>query len=144
MEIRSFTYCNDVINDSNGYPLISGPLQILMPINIPANFSFSISFGVYDLNRNGHNRFEVEFIDADGNKIAYNDLNIPDFPNEIKKSKNPICIQINVGFRNIVLNKEGRYKTLIKYNGEKEFEYPIDVIVNKDVNNKKGMEKDEC
>ena len=132
MKIVSFTYCNDVINDNIGNPLIAGPLQMLMPINIPANYSFSVSFGVYDLGKTGDNKFRVEFIDSDENIIADNDLTIPDFPDKVKVSNNPLGIQINIGFRNIILNKEGTYKTLIYHNGNKVGEYAIEVVKNKD------------
>ena len=132
MKIVSFTYCNDVTNDGNGNPMIVGPLQMLMPINLPANYSFSISFGVYDITKNGNDEIEVGFYDRDNTQIALNRIIIPSLPKELSGANNPIGLQINVGFRNVILQNSNEHYAEIKINGNFLGKYPIDVVVNED------------
>lgn len=60
-KIVSFTYCDNVANDMNGNPIITRPLQMITPMAIPSNFTFSISFGVYDIDKIEKNCINIDF-----------------------------------------------------------------------------------
>jgi hypothetical protein len=132
MEIVSFVYCDDVIeNNSNHSSTIIAPMQMFLPVGLPSNYSFSISFGLYGLNKLGNDEIEISFLDPNKQCIAENKMIVPSLPDPIKQSKQPVGAQINIGFRNVVLNYEGKHYTVIKVNGEKLGEYPIHVNLRK-------------
>ncbi len=126
-KIVSFTYCDNVENDMNGNPIITRPLQMILPMAIPSNFTFSISFGVYDIDKIEKNRINIDFLDPDDVVISNNELILPDMPREISETLAPVGIQINVEFKNTYIKEEGEYKTRIILNGCKLGEFPINV-----------------
>lgn len=132
MKIVSFTYCEDVQNDQNGKPMIICPMQFMAPISLPTNYSFCASFGVFNIPKNGFS-IKFQFLDPDGNVVqgAENNMLVPPIPDEqIKNKKIPLGIQVNMGFRNIVLRERGEYKSRIILNGEIVGTYPIEVFIN--------------
>ena len=126
-KIVSFTYCDNVANDMNGNPVITRPLQMILPMVIPSNFTFSISFGVYGINKIEKNRINIDFLDPDDVVISNNELILPDIPREISETPDPVGIQINVEFKNTYIKEEGEYKTRIILNDSKLGEFPINV-----------------
>ena len=133
MKIVSFTYCESVSkNEVGGQLVICGPLLTLTPVNLPSTYSFVVSFGVYDINKGDDNRIKIEFKDCHDKIISMNETNQFDLPKEMKNSMQPVGIQVNVEFRNVVLKEEGTYTTTITINGKCIGTYPIDVICNKD------------
>lgn len=125
MKIVSFVYCDEVKTDENGANIIISPLLMFNPIATPSNYSFTISFGVYDLEKEKENSIYISFVDSDGRTISENNMNLPVLPRELREVKKSIGIQFNVGFRNVVLSKEGEYRTIIKVNGTNLGEFPI-------------------
>ena len=51
MKIVSFTYCEDVQNDSNGRAIIIAPMQLMTPKFLPTDYSFNVSFGIFDVKK---------------------------------------------------------------------------------------------
>ena len=126
-KIVSFTYCDNVANDMNGNPIITRPLQMITPMAIPSNFTFSISFGVYDIDKIEKNCINIDFLDPNDVVISNNELILPDMPREINETPDPVGIQINVEFKNTYIKEEGEYKTRRILNGSKLGEFPINV-----------------
>lgn len=127
MKIVSFTYCEDVQNDSQGRAIIVAPMQLMITKYLPTSYSFNVSFGIFNVPKEGVS-VETEFIDSNGKMISSNFLQIPSLPvDKIAFSDLPFGLQVNVNFRNIDLEISGEYKTIIKLNGNKCGEYPIEV-----------------
>lgn len=134
MEIVSFVYCEDVQNDPQGKAMIIGPMQLMPVVNVPTNYSFCASFGIYNIPKNGF-LIKFEFIDPDGDVVqgGLNQMMVPTIPDDkIINSKLPLGIQVNMGFRNIILKKVGRYEAKIYLNDEFINGYPIEVLLNAD------------
>lgn len=132
MEIVSFVYCEDVQNDPQGKAMIIGPMQFMPVVNFPTNYSFCASFGIYNMPKCGFS-IRFEFIDPDGEAVqgGMNQMMVPAIPDDkIKNPKLPLSIQVNMGFRNIILSKEGRYEARIYLNERKVNSYPIEVLLN--------------
>lgn len=131
MKIVSFVYCNDV-NNENGNTILISPMQMLTPIGIPSNYSFTVSFGLLDrYEKFNNNEVIIKFVDDTDKEISKNVFTFPPLPEELKKSPDPIGIQINIGFRNVILEKAGIFSTVIECNNSELGRYPIDVFVPK-------------
>lgn len=134
MEIVSFIYCEDVQNDPQGKTMIIGPMQFMPVINLPTNYSFCASFGIYNIPKHGFS-IKFEFVDPDGNVVqgGLNQMVVPPIPDDkIVNPKLPLGIQVNMGFRNIILYKDGKYESKIYLNDALVNSYPIEVSYNAD------------
>ena len=49
MKVTSFVVCEKTEINTDNKTIIIGPLQMILLKNIPNNYSFSVSFGLYDL-----------------------------------------------------------------------------------------------
>ncbi|OUN38302.1 hypothetical protein [Massilimicrobiota sp. An80] len=133
MKIQSFVYCEDIQNDPQGKTVIVGPLQMIITKYIPTDYSFNISFGIFNVPKDGFS-INTEFYNPKGEKISENVLTAPQFPEEkINFPDLPLGVQINIGFRNISFEIQGEYKTVIKINGQECGTYPIEVYGAKSV-----------
>lgn len=129
--ISAFNYCDRVQNMTNKEGQIRNiitPLSELRPINIPGNYTFTIASTITELDTTVDNVLEIFFHAADEsqseNTLIMNiSKNIID-PNT---GKTPDSINIDIDLRNVVLRKEGMYKTVFKLNGSVLAEYPIKV-----------------
>lgn len=127
MKIVSFVYCEDVQNDQNGKGVIIAPMQLMTPKFLPTDYSFNISFGIFDVLKEGF-KLETKFLDPNGQEVANNIMQVPHLPiDKIEKPNLPVGLQVNIGFRNIPLLISGEYKTVIYLNEIKSGEYPIEV-----------------
>lgn len=127
MKISSFVYCDEVLQQ-DGKTTIVNPLQMFTPVALPSNYSFVISFGIFDYNKDIANSVDVTILDSDGDVIAEGKLDIPIMPEQMKSTKKPIGIQVNMGFKNIILNKAGEYMSIIRINDQEYGRFPINVI----------------
>ena len=128
MDIMSFVYCEDAVNDQSGKNVIIGPLQMFAPINLPSNYSFVVSFGLYDFDKDGGNKVKVVFKSPNNEDLAESVMDLPPLPEEARNSKTPIGVQINISFRNVVLKEPGQYKTEVSINDNLLGSYPINVV----------------
>ncbi len=127
MKIVSFTYCEDIQNDPQGRAVVVAPMQLMVTKYLPTSYSFNVSFGIFNVPKEGLT-VETEFLAPDGKMISSNSLQVPSLPvDKIAFSNLPFGLQINVNFRNIDFEISGEYKTIIKLNGNKYGEYPIEV-----------------
>lgn len=131
MKVVSFTYCENVQNDHQGHAMIIGPIQYMQVSHLPTNYSFCFSLGVFNRPKNGF-LFKLEFVDPDGLTVqdGVHEMFVPAITKEkIINNKLPFGLQINIGFKNIVLNKTGRYASKLYLNDKFINSYPIDVIL---------------
>ena len=105
------------------------PLQVLAPVAIPGNYSFSISYNLAGFDPTKENKVRLEFI-SPSNKIIYdtNDINFQ-IPKEKLNLDKPAVMQFNLDIRNLVFREKGLYTTKIQVNSEEVGEYKIEVIV---------------
>lgn len=133
MKIVSFAYCEDIQNNPQGQTIVIGPLQMLITKYIPTDYSFNISFGIYNVPKEGL-LINTGFYSPNGEEISNNVLRVPQFSDEkISYPNLPLGIQVNIGFRNIPFESQGEYKTIIKINGKECGTYPIEVYCAKSV-----------
>lgn len=130
--ISSFTYCDTIqteMTPQGPQQQIMKPLQALMPIAIPSNFSFAIACNIAGFDATKENCIKIEFSDPDGN-ILYNtgDVKFRLPPDQIK-TNGLASIQFNIDIRNLVLKKVGLYSTKVVFNNNDLGEYKIQVIV---------------
>lgn len=128
MEIVSFTYCEDVQNNECGKSVIIAPIQMLTPVSLPTNYSFTVSFGIYDIPKDGF-EIRLDFFDSEENAISENKMMFPPIDEkEVLDIDSPLGVQINMGFRNLIFRNEGKYISKIYLNGELYGEYPIYLV----------------
>ena len=130
--ISSFTYCDNIqkeITPQGPRPQVVNPLQVLAPVAIPGNYSFSISYNLAGFDPTKENKVRLEFI-SPSNKIIYdtNDINFQ-IPKEKLNLDKPAVMQFNLDIRNLVFREKGLYTTKIQVNSEEVGEYKIEVIV---------------
>ena len=130
--ISSFTYCDNIqteITPQGPRPQVVNPLQVLAPVAIPGNYSFSISYNLAGFDPTKENKVRLEFI-SPSNKIIYdtNDINFQ-IPKEKLNLDKPAVMQFNLDIRNLVFREKGLYTTKIQVNSEEVGEYQIEVIV---------------
>lgn len=68
--ISSFTYCDKIqteMTQQGPQRQIVTPLQVLMPIALPGNFSFSIAFSIAGFDATQENKVNITFSDQNNN-----------------------------------------------------------------------------
>ncbi len=126
MEVTSFLYCNGY-TQVDGMPALLGPLQFLNPAFIPGQYSFVVSFGLFHLPDSGEITLEYKFVSPTG-KTVHNISSVALPIAKEEKEKKCVGMQVNMDLKNIVLEMEGTYKSILYINGEKVGEYPIAVV----------------
>lgn len=127
LKITFFVYCTAIEQAPNG-PALRGILQFLAPKMLPTEYSFSISFGVYDLQGMETLKVRYVFKDPDGNIV--NDTNDVDIPlTKDMQQQNHVGMQLNLDIKNIVLSKQGKYCSEVYINEKPSGSYPIDVFL---------------
>lgn len=132
--LKNFVYClgtkTETLNDGER-PVtnIIGLANSLSPDFIPGNFSFSIVFSILDLDSNSKYKVDIAFVDETGKELIRTESttfdgdtteqNVYNVPNEF------FGYNIAAELRNVVLEKEGKYKTVIYLNEQNIGEYPI-------------------
>lgn len=109
MRLTSLFCCENITQDPSTQKLhILNPLQIIELPSIPSNYSFSIYLGILDIDKDGKDTIRITFYDKDYEVL--NDIpsvNLP-VPNGMDLTK-PVCIGINLDFRNLLFSKKGLY-----------------------------------
>lgn len=131
-KIKYFVYCEGV----QGVPTPSGtkiqlvnPFLILNPINIPGNYSFTVSFGLQGMDFTKTNKLRMLFLNPDGTII--NDMGEIDLPMQPTNPKLPPELQgmvLNLDFRNVPIKAPGEYTTKVLVNGNELGAYSISAI----------------
>lgn len=130
--ISSFTYCDSIqmeMTPQGPRNQIVNPLQVLAPIAIPGNYSFSIACNVAGFDVEKENSVRIQFVSS-SNQIL-NDTGDIKFQTPIDQIKldKPSVMQFNLDMRNLILHEVGLYSTKVFVNGEQIGEYKIQVIV---------------
>ena len=130
--ISSFTYCDSIqmeMTPQGPRNQIVNPLQVLAPIAIPGNYSFSVACNVAGFDVEKENSVRIQFVNFD-NQILYDTGDIKfQLPIDQIKLDKPSVMQFNLDLRNLILRAVGLYSTRVFVNGEQIGEYKIQVIV---------------
>ena len=132
-KVTSFVYCLNasrmITADGKGEMInAEGVLSTITPEYVPGSFSFSIIFSIIDFDIKENNKIRIVFSDAENKEIVNsNDISLPiqivedqiDIPEKYKG------INLSMDMRNVVLEKDGVYKTTIYFNGESIGSYEI-------------------
>lgn len=133
--ITTFMYSEGTFNEAipNGQRLhIVSPLLNLIPAFIPGTLSFSVNFGILDIDMEKEHNIQLKFVNSSNEEDVIVDTNeipfpIVNDPQMIELPPDMRGIMINVGFQNVVFRTEGTYKTIVYFDGESLGEYPIKV-----------------
>ncbi len=132
--ISSFIYCDSIqteITPQGPAAQIVRPLQALIPIALPSNYSFAIACNIMEFDVSKENSLRICFISPSGNiihdtgEIKFN-TNKDEQMQRMKKGLS--AIQFNLDIRNLVLREEGVHTTKVYINNNKIGEYKIAVI----------------
>ena len=103
--ISSFMYCDSIQSEitPQGQRInISNPLQVLAPIAIPSNYSFSVVCNFAGFDSNIDNNMRMQFVSPSG-QIIYDTDNVSfKLPEEQIQSGRPAAMQFNIDVRNLV------------------------------------------
>ena len=131
IKVTSFIYHSHNHPLSNGNTAIVDVLQFLSPKMFPTEFSFNVSFGLYDLF--GHETIEVRYVFRDPNNEIVNDTNniMVNIQQPEAGSANHVGAQMALELRNVILKMPGIYTSEVYVNNELLGSYPIDVVQSK-------------
>ena len=132
-KVSSFVYCLNAERiptaDAKGEMINAvGVLSAITPEYVPGTFSFSIIFSIVGIETKASNVIRIIFSD-DTNKeiINSNDipLPIPVVADQIELPEEYKGVNLCMDMRNVVLEKEGVYKTSIFFNNENIGTYEV-------------------
>lgn len=130
--ISSFTYCDTIqteMTPQGPQQQIVKPLQALIPIAIPGNFSFAIACSIAGFDTSKENYVKIMFSDPNNN-VLYDTGEVKfQMPAEQIQTNGIASMQFNIDIRNLVFREEGIYSTKIIFNDSELGEYKIQVIV---------------
>lgn len=130
--ISSFTYCDTIqteMTPQGPQHQIVKPLQVLAPIAIPGNFSFSIACSIAGFDAFKENCVKIMFVDSNSN-ILYDTGNVKfQIPTEQIEKTGIASMQFNLDIRNLIFKEIGLYSTKVIFNDNDLGEYKIQVIV---------------
>lgn len=130
--VSSFTYCDSIQTEMTPQGLrsqIVNPLQVLAPIAIPGNYSFSIACNVAGFDVTKENSVRIQFASPSDEIVNDTDEIRFQVPIEQIKQDKPSAMQFNLDMRNLIFKEVGVYSTRVFVNGNKIGEYKIQVIV---------------
>lgn len=132
--ISSFVYCDNIQQqgvqpNGNSIMQILNPLQVIKPIALPSNFSFSVMCIVSGFETQEEHLFNLIFKSPSG-EVLQNTGDIPiKIPQEIVgNSKKLNAVQICMDFRNVVIKEYGDHVAEISINGNTIGKFMIPVI----------------
>ncbi len=129
--ISSFAYCDSVnqqITPEGPKIQLNNPLQVLAPIAIPGNYSFSVVCDIAGFASDSDNFFQFQFVSPNG-QIIFDTGKMPLKPDSKQvQSENHTNIQIVLDLRNLVFMEKGLYVTKAYFNNDQIGEYKIEVI----------------
>lgn len=130
--ISSFTYCDTIqteMTSQGPQQQIVKPLQALMPIAIPGNFSFAIACNIAGFDASKENSVQIKFLDSNEN-IMYDTGEVKfQLPPEEIRTNGVASMQFNIDIRNMIFREDGLYSTKVICNNNELGEYKIQVIV---------------
>ena len=132
--LTSFVYCINAeripSGDGKGDSINAmGVLSALTPEFVPGTFSFSIIFSVLDVDISVNNTIQIIFSKDGAADALVNSgcITIPPLP-----ENDGVCLpdqykglNMSMDFRNVILEQEGLYSTIINFNGELLAKKPI-------------------
>lgn len=128
--VSSFIYCDNLqqnATDSGIQTTPVNPIQVLLPVSIPGNYSFAIACNISDIDPKKDKSVSILFIDPDGKAVSP-ELNAKiDFPAEMTSQNDDCNLQLTLDLRNVIFMKEGIYSTVVKVGAKKIGEYRIRV-----------------
>jgi hypothetical protein len=132
-QISCFMYAANVAKDAGGMK-INNPLSAIVPMFIPSTFSFFVVFGVRDFDTKANHTIKVDFVSkSDPNFNAPTTMAaiapLPDDPNHLPDKF--MGFISTIGFQNVILQNEGEYTTVIRFDDEILGEYEICVVKQK-------------
>lgn len=130
--ISSFTYCDSIQTEftpQGPRNQIINPLQVLAPVSIPGNYSFSIACNISGFEDSKENCVEFMFVSPSGIKLYETGVVKFQIPKEQIKSDGLTGMQFNLDIRNLVFKEIGLYSTKIIFNSKELGEYKIQVMV---------------
>ena len=133
--ISSFIYCDSIqiqMTPNGPQNQIVNPLQVLTPVAIPGNYSFTISCSISGFQKSSDHKVELIFSDPSGGEVAKPvefSINIERdiCVDELHENSVP-GITLNVDLRNVILKSEGIYSTKVLLDEELIGEYKIQVV----------------
>lgn len=127
LKVTSFVYCGSIEQSPTG-PTLRGILQFLVPKILPTEYSFSVSFGIYDLGKMESLKIRYVFKNPDGEIVKDTDqIDIP-ISEDMQKNSH-LGMQFNLDLKNLMLEKVGEYYSEVYVNGKLTGTYPIDVAL---------------
>lgn len=133
--VKNFVYClgtkTKIIKEGETpITIIDGVLNCLTPDFVPGNYSFSLSFSLLNLEPEKKYKVVVRFIDTSSQKelVKVDDIvldgNIEN-RNKVGIPKEYFGYNVGIELRNVILEKEGIYQTILYVDGEEAGRYPI-------------------
>ena len=130
--ISSFTYCDSIqtqFTPEGPQKRIVNPLQVLSPIAIPGNYSFSISCNIADVSIGDPHTIIVEFVgpnDTRNNNPVKVNFSLDSQMIDQEKSFPGIALELDM--RNTIIKEDGIHTTRVLLDNELLGEYKIKVI----------------
>ncbi|MGN8647874.1 DUF6941 family protein [Gracilibacillus sp. HCP3S3_G5_1] len=117
--------CDEVFDNNNRGFTINNPYAQITPMVIPGQFSFSLSFSIFEIDPTKEYRIIID-LSSPHEKIWDADINFSTKPGVT----NATHTLINIPFKNILLKEEGIYKVNVRIlwdeeENSKELKFPV-------------------
>ena len=122
-EIGYIIVCEDVFNNDGREFIIKKPYNVFNPYSVPGNFSFVLSFSLFELEVETEYKLKIMVIEPDGSDLINQNI---DFQFTPPKNEKVHSGTLNLKFNNVLFRKEGIHKFQISIDGEtKELLVPV-------------------
>ncbi|MCF8011302.1 MAG: hypothetical protein K9L17_14015 [Clostridiales bacterium] len=129
--VSTFVYTEDssVDNSTQGKQRLSliNPQHIFRPAFVPGNFSFSIFFGILDLDMHKEHTLRYLFVAPENEQTLIDSGETNVKPSETESDLPPEMqgVLVTLNFRNVPLRYEGIYNSKVIVDGYELGEFPI-------------------
>lgn len=130
--ISTFMYAERTEPNQQGQMTITNPLITINPMFVPGMFSFSIIFGIVDINNDSDHTIQITFNSPNDEDTPLINTDVISLQNRVIPLENEVDLPLeqknlmfNLDFRNVVLKTEGLYKSKVYIDGTLSGEYPI-------------------
>ena len=128
--VTYFVYCKDVQvlpNEKDAH--LIGPMHMLNPRFVPSEYSFSIAFGIMDIDLKKDNFLKVVFKSPTGEVLfQFDEVNVGPPPGPVQLPPEHVGIQVNLRLQNVPIKLAGMHTVEVVWNKEAIFVSEVPVI----------------
>lgn len=115
MKLSSIVCCENIIQEQTMQKTeLINPIQVMKLLNTPSTFSFAISIGLIEIDKNGEDSVNISIFDSNMKEVyGIGPINFPLPPMEILQQGEPYAVNMNFDIRNMIFENVGMYNIAV-------------------------------